>query len=501
MTGAVDVVIVGGGIAGLAAAYELSRRGVSCVVLERAARAGGVIFSEVVDGFTIDGGPDSLLVQKPAAIALCQEIGLGDRLVPTNPPRLAYIQRAGRLHALPAASVLGIPTRVGPFVRSSLFSWQGKLRMGAELFIPRRKGDDADESIGAFIGRRFGREAVTYLGEPLLAGIHAGDVDRLSVRALFPQFVEAERAHGSLLRAFRRRSQPGAGNVDGAFRSLPGGLSEMVDALVRALPAGSVRLGVTVTGIRDQSSVISRQSSVVSHQSSVVSHQSSRFVLDTIGSPPIEARAVILAAPAFVTGAVTREYDAELSRLCGEIPYASSAAVVLAFGRDAVGHPLNGSGFVVPRVEGTGILATSWLSSKWPHRAPDDRVLLRAFVGGARDPQALERTDPELVAQSLAALTPLLGIRAQPLLARVYRWERANAQHEVGHLARMAAIERTLLRHPGLYLTGSGFRGVGIPDCIADARATAKAVADLAVGRRQSPVSVAIDRTQTETAD
>lgn len=458
------MIVVGAGIAGLAAAYELSRRGVSCVVLERAARAGGVIFSEVVDGFTIDGGPDSLLVQKPAAIALCQEIGLGGRLVPTKPPRLAYIQRAGTLHALPAASVLGIPTRVGPFVRSCLFSWQGKLRMGAELFIPpRRKGDDADESIGAFIRRRFGREAATYLGEPLLAGIHAGDVDRLSVRALFPQFVEAERAHGSLLRAFRRRSQAGAGNVDGAFRSLPGGLSEMVDALVRALPAGSVRMGVTVTGIRDQSSVIRGQSP--------------GFVLETVGSPPIEARAVILAAPAFVTSAMTREYDAELSRVCGEIPYASSAAVVLAFARGSVGHPLNGSGFVVPRVEGTGILATSWLSSKWPHRAPDDRVLLRAFVGGARDPQALERTDRELVAQSLAALTPLLGIRAQPLLSRVYRWERANAQHEVGHLARMAAIERTLVRHPGLYLTGSGFRGVGIPDCIADARATATAVA------------------------
>jgi oxygen-dependent protoporphyrinogen oxidase len=192
---------------------------------------------------------------------------------------------------------------------------------------------------------------------------------------------------------------------------------------------------------------------------------------------PIDARAVILATPAFVTSALTREYDAELSQLCGEIPYASSAAVVLAYARDAVGHPLNGSGFVVPRVEGTGILAASWLSSKWPHRAPENRVLLRAFVGGARDPQALERPDPELVAQSVAALTPLLGIRGQPLFSRVYRWERANAQHEVGHLARMAAIERTLARHPGLYLTGSGFRGVGIPDCIADARATATAVA------------------------
>jgi oxygen-dependent protoporphyrinogen oxidase len=335
--------------------------------------------------------------------------------------------------------------------------------MGAELFIPlRRKGDDADESIGTFIRRRFGREAATYLGEPLLAGIHAGDVDRLSVRALFPQFVEAERAHGSLLRAFRRRSQPGAVNVDGAFRSLPGGLGEMVEALVRALPAGTVRTGVTVTGLRAEGSGLDAGDQ--------------RFVVET-SSAPIEARAVVLATPAFVTSALTRDYDAELSRLCGEIPYASSAAVVLAFARDAVGHPLNGSGFVVPRVEATGILAASWLSSKWPHRAPDDRVLLRAFVGGARDPQALERTDRELVAQSLAALT-LLGIRAQPLLSRVYRWERANAQHEVGHLARMAAIERTLARHPGLYLTGSGFRGVGIPDCVNDGRNTGRAVAE-----------------------
>ena len=204
-THTVDVAVIGGGIAGLAAGYELSKRGVSFLVLERAPRAGGVILSESVDGFTIDGGPDALLIQKPEAIALCRELGLGDRLVGTKPPRIAYIQRGGRLHALPAASVLGIPTQIGPFVRTTLFSWPGKLRMGAELFIPPKR-DEADESIGAFISRRFGHEAATYLAEPLLAGIHAGDVDRLSVRALFPRLVEAERKHGSLLRAFRIRN-------------------------------------------------------------------------------------------------------------------------------------------------------------------------------------------------------------------------------------------------------------------------------------------------------
>ncbi|HEV3060347.1 MAG TPA: protoporphyrinogen oxidase, partial [Vicinamibacterales bacterium] len=206
----VDCAIVGGGIAGLAAGYELSRRHVDFVVLESAPRPGGVILSERVEGYTIDAGPDALLAQKPAAIALCQEIGLGDRLIATKPPRLAYIQRAGRLHPLPAASVLGIPTRIAPFARTSLFTWPGKLRMGAEMFVPARRdaGNESDESIGAFMTRRFGREAAEYLAEPLLAGIHAGDVDRLSLKSLFPRFVEAERTHGSLLRAFRRQVGP-----------------------------------------------------------------------------------------------------------------------------------------------------------------------------------------------------------------------------------------------------------------------------------------------------
>ena len=467
-----DVVIVGGGIAGLAAAYELSRQGVGCVVLERHARPGGVIFSEEVDGFTIDGGPDSLLVQKPAGIQLCQELGLGARLVATKLPRVAYILRAGTLHALPAASVLGIPTRVKPFLGSQLFSWPGKLRMGAELFVPRRQDDSGDESIGAFITRRFGREAATYIAEPLLAGIHAGDVNRLSVRALFPQFVEAERTHGSLLRAFRARQSANqksdTGNDDGVFRSLPGGLSELVRTLVQSLPPCTLQTGAAVARVSDRPSTDSSADAVGS---------SPRFLVERAGGAAVEARAVILAAPAFVTSTLTRDYDADLSRLCSEIPYASSAAIVLAFDRQAVRHPLNGSGFVVPRVEGSTLLAVSWLSSKWPGRASDDRVLLRAFVGGARDPHALERSDEELVREALTALTPLLGIAAPPLLSRVYRWERANAQHEVGHLARMAAIEHALTRHAGLYVTGSGFRGTGIPDCIADGRSTARAAA------------------------
>jgi oxygen-dependent protoporphyrinogen oxidase len=456
-----DVIIVGGGIAGLAAAYELNRRGgVSFVVLERASGPGGVIVGEDIDGFTIDAGPDSLLIQKPDGIALCQELGLGDRLVSTLPPRLAFVQRRGKLYPLPAASVLGVPTRIGPFARTGLFSWRAKLRMGAELFVPRRPraraSEESDESIGAFMTRRFGREATTYLAEPLLAGIHAGDVDRLSLGALFPRFAEAERTHGSLIRAFRHGAA--TPSPEGAFKSLPGGLSEMVRALVNRLPAGSLQTNAEVTYVG--------------------STRDRAFRVEAIGGIVHECLAVVLSTPAYVTAALVRNQDADIARLCAEIPYASVATIAIAFRREDVAHPLNGSGYVVPRTERSGILAATWLSSKWPQRAPEGKVLLRTFIGGARDPAALAQSDAELVARSLAALRPVLGIRGDPLFARVYRFDRASAQHEVGHLGRMAAIDRRLGAHPGLFLTGSGFRGVGIPDCVADARATAVKVVE-----------------------
>ena len=450
-----DVVIVGGGIAGLATAYELQRRGISSRVLERSGRPGGVIVSERVEGFTIDAGPDALLIQKPDGIKLCQELGLGSRLVSTLPPRLAYIQRGGVLYPLPAASVLGIPTQIAPFVRTRLFSWSAKLRMGAEVFVPRRSGA-GDESIGAFMTRRFGAEATTYLAEPLLAGIHAGDVDRLSLRALFPRFADAEQKDGSLIRAFRR--QRAAPSAEGAFKSLPGGLTELVDALVGALPSDTVRVR---SGVERVISLSGER----------------RYRVESAGGETCEGRALVLATPAYVTAALLADRDPELSRQCAQIPYASIATVALAFERQAIGHPLNGSGYVVPRTERAGILAATWLSSKWPDRAPTGRVLMRTFIGGTRDPDALDRSDDALVAQSLDAIRPVLNVKGDPILARVYRFKRASAQHEVGHLERMALIEQRLAAHPGLFVTGSGFRGVGIPDCIADARATAAQVA------------------------
>jgi len=447
------VVVIGGGIGGLATAYELHRQHVPFVLLESGSRLGGVILSEQIDGYTVDGGPDALLIQKPEGIKLCEELGLGGLLTPTKLPRLAFIQRDGRLHPLPAGSVLGIPTAWGPFIKTHLFSWPGKVRMGAELLVPRRR-DTSDESIGSFMTRRFGAEATTYLAEPLLAGIHAGDVDRLSVRALFPRFVEDEAKYGSLLRAFRRQSTRKP-SPDGAFKSLPGGLSDLVRALIATLPAESIRLRTPVSRIAKDGET---------------------FRIETAADDRVDARAVVVATPAFAAATILRELSPALAQLCGEIPYSSAATVAVAFRRDAVSHPLNGSGFVVPKVERTGIMAASWLSSKWPNRAPDGRVLMRAFVGGARDPRALEKSDAELVSTAMTALRPLLGIVGEPLLRRVYRWDRGNAQHEVGHLERLARIETVLSTIPGLHLTGSGYRGVGIPDCVADGRATARKV-------------------------
>ncbi len=448
----VDIAIVGGGVSGLSAAYELKKRKRSVVVLERDERAGGIIRTERVGEFVIDAGPDSLLVQKPGAVALCNELGLGDRLFPTKLPRTAFILRNGELHPLPGASILGFPTRLKPFFRSTLFGLPAKMRMAAELFVPRRR-DSGDESIAAFVRRRFGAEAVAYIAEPLLAGIHAGDVERLSMRALFPRLIDAEAQAGSVIRAFRRAHGPL--NADGVFRSFPNGLGELVDGLVRAVPKESLHVASRVTRIEEGNG----------------------FTVHAEGRPPVHARAIILAIPAFAAADLLRLIDADLSAACGSIRYLSTATVAFAFPREAVRHGLKGTGFVVPREEGMNITAGAWISSKWPQRAPEGQVLLRAFLGGARDPDVLSKSDSELADAALADLATILGISGQPTLTRVYRWNRSSPQQEVGHAELMRRIDGKLAGHPGLFISAAGFRGVGIPDCIADARSTAGAAA------------------------
>ncbi len=360
--GPIDVAIIGGGIAGLATAYELHARGVAFQLFEQSARLGGVIQSEHADGFTFDAGPDALLIQKPAAIALCRELGLGDRLFPTTEPRQAFILRAGHLHPLPESSVLGIPRDVSALAATRLFSLPGKARMAAELLIPARRNGSGDESIASFIGRRFGREAVTYLAEPLLAGIHAGDVDRLSMRALFPRFLQAEQKYGSVLRAFRQLRQPKSSN--GAFMSLPDGLGEIVAALERVLPRHAISLNAGVTAVSPGGTHPSGFTAVTPYALALASGES------------VAAKAVVVSTPAYVAADILRTLDPGLSALCARVPYASSATVTFGYDRGQVRHPLLGSGFVVPRVEGLTIMAGTYVSSKWRARAPEGRVLL-----------------------------------------------------------------------------------------------------------------------------
>jgi oxygen-dependent protoporphyrinogen oxidase len=455
--GAADhpVAVVGGGIAGLSAAYELACRGAAFVLLEAGTRWGGVIRSERAQGFLLEAGPDTLLAQKPAALALARELGLGDRLQPVNQEqRTLYVLHRGRLHPLPDGMVLGVPTRVAPLVRTRLFSWPGKLRMAGEVLVPRAR-PGRDESIAAFFRRRLGQEALDRLVGPFLAGIHAGDPERLSLSANFPALTALETRHGSLIRGLLANRARAAAPAAPMFYTLGGGLGELVDALVARLPPERLRLRSPVSELR---------------------RENGRFVLRGEAGE-LRARSVVLALPPARAAALLRGLDAELADALAGVNAASTAAVFLGYRREDVAHPLDGHGLIVPAAECLHTTACSFFSTKFPGRAPEGHVLLRGFLGGVRRAESLLRPDDELVSRVHQEMAPVLGLRRWPVFARVYRWPGATPQLEVGHRDRVAVIERRLLGHPGLFLTGGGLRGTGIPDCVADGRAAASRVA------------------------
>lgn len=446
------VIIVGGGITGLAAAFELAGRGVPFTIFEASPRCGGLIRTEHVDGFTIEAGADSLLAQKPAGIQLCEELGLAPRLISSTPPRTAYVLKHGRLYPLPSPSALGLPWTWRTIASYDLLPAAARARLAIEPLIPRRQS--GDESVGAFFRRRFGAATVDLVAEPLLGGIHAGDIEALSVKSLFPRFSESEASHGSVLRAFRRSHRPLG--TDGLFRALSSGMGELVAAIERRLPAGSVSPSTPVHAIA----------------------RAEEGWRVSAGDREICGRAVLLAAPAPVAARLLATVDERAAALCAEVPYVSTASVALAWPRTAIRHPLEGSGFVVARRRNAlRITACTWVSSKWAGRAPAGMALLRAFVGGAHDPGAVDLSDEALVDLAHREIAGVLGIEGNPALARVYRWRNAGAQHNVGQTARVEEIDARLALHGGLFVAGSGFRSVGIPDCIADGRAAAAAAA------------------------
>jgi protoporphyrinogen/coproporphyrinogen III oxidase len=452
------LVVVGAGISGLAAAHRAVERAreqgrpLELTVLEGADRVGGTIQTEQRDGFLVECGPDSFLSEKPWALALCQRIGLEDRLIRTDDRRRrTFVVWDGRLHPLPEGFQLLAPTRLAPLLASRLFSWPGKLRMACDLVLPR--GGDPDESLGAFVRRRLGREALERVAQPLVAGIYTADPDELSLAATMPRFLEMERRERSVIlalwRAARRAPAQHAG-ASGArwslFVTFARGMEELVQALVARLPAGAVRLKERVVGVaRDDGG---------------------RWRVATAGGAAYEADALVLAPEAHQAARMLRYVDPGLAHLLEGIPHASSATVSLAYRRAEVGHPLDGFGFVVPHVARRPIIACTFSSVKYAGRAPADHVLLRVFLGGALNEAALEGDDAALVATAREQIGPLLGITAAPALARVTRHLHAMPQYHVGHEARATAIEQAVARHRGLELAGGAYRGVGIADCV-----------------------------------
>jgi oxygen-dependent protoporphyrinogen oxidase len=446
------IAIVGGGITGLAAAYELARRHAEFVLFEASPRLGGLIRTEHSDGFTIDAGPDSLLVQKPAAVQLCEELGLSRQLMATRTPRTAYVLRDGRLCPLPSPSVLGIPTSLAALWRYDLLDWPARLRVAIEPFIPASPA--ADESVASFFRRRFGAATVDLIAEPLLGGIHAGDVEKLSMRSVFPRLTQAAQQPGGIARNLG--GVPRSAD-SGMFRALRGGMADLVSGIERTLPRGAVRTSCAATRLE---------------------RRGSGWTL-VAGGDRVEASAVILAAPAPLAGSLLRPLDPDAAQLCDGVPYVSTTSVALGWRRRDVSHPLSGTGFVVARRHNSvRITACTWVSSKWEHRAPPDHVLIRAFAGGAHDPGAVDLDDQGLIDMAVRDLAPLLGISAAPMLSRVFRARNAGAQHLVGHGARMAALAGRLALLPGLFVAGSGFESIGIPDCVANGRRIGGSAAD-----------------------
>lgn len=446
-----SVLVLGGGIAGLAAAWECHQLGVNATVLEAAPRAGGVIRTEIEGEFVLDTGPDSFLASKPGAMGLCRELGLESRLIGMKPPRSAYVLRDGQLHALPEGGAFGIATRPGPFLRSTILSARGKARVALEPLIPRKRTSE-DESAGAFFRRRFGAEAAERIAQPLLGGIHVGDLDRLSAEAVLPQLVSVERAGRSVLFALRRQGQRATDG--GAFRSFPGGMATLVESLLAALPPGTVRVDAPVASLR---------------------HTGQAWVVQTDRGDVLVADILVLAAPAMAVARWLGPVQPDAARLAGEIRYASSAGVLAVYRDTQIALPLRGSGYVsTPQPGREPLLATSWLSNKWEGRVPPGFALLRGFFGGAFDEAVLQATDDELVNLAHASWGRRFGLTGDAVLTRVVRWNHASPQHEIGHAARVRVVDEALASLPFVTVCGSGFRAVGIPDVVSDARAAAR---------------------------
>jgi protoporphyrinogen/coproporphyrinogen III oxidase len=454
------VAIVGGGISGLSAAFEMEKARASSpeleyVLFERSPRLGGCIFSERIDECMVEGGPDSFMTEKPAAVKLCAELGIADHLVGSNDAsRKTYILLKNRLIPLPDGLMFMVPTKLIPTALTPLFTWKTKIRMGLELMKPPRPMQQ-DESVAQLVERHYGAEVVDRLADPLLSGIYGGDAAVLSARTVLPKLVEMEEKFGSLSRgmlaAYGKSKQPSQSNRGGngrparsMFSSLGGGMQEIVNGVAARLNPTSVRISTEVSSL---------------------TRTATGWQL-TVDGAPQHFDAVLLATPAWAAGGLLEKLDPGLAKDLGEIPYSSSITVTMGYNISDLAKLPEGFGFLVPASEQRSMLACTFVHRKFPGRAPEGKGLLRCFLGGARNAALLNDTDEQLENRARAEVQEILGITAPPQFVRIHRWRRAMAQYSVGHQERMTRITASVALQPGLALAGNAYLGIGVPDCI-----------------------------------
>jgi oxygen-dependent protoporphyrinogen oxidase len=456
------IAIIGAGISGLAAAFTLEeprRAGkLEYTIYESSPRLGGVLRTEHIQGCLVEAGPDSFITEKPWAADLCRTIGLGDQLIGSNDAdRKTYILVHGRLIPMPDGLMFMVPTKILPTGFSPLFSWTTKLRMAQELLHPPRAVDtDEDESVAALVERHYGAEMVDRLADPLLSGVYGGEAASLSVRAVLPRFAEMERSHGSLGRAMlaarKKMPRPASQPAPPLFTSLKNGMQQLVETLVPKLNQPSLLTNTLVDSIQPEAGGWKISAGLKS---------------DHFDS-------VILAVPALAAARILSLCSPELSGELASIGYSSSITVGLGYDRNVRQSLPPGFGFLVPRSEGKRLLAATFVHNKFPYRAPDDRALLRCFFAGPNAESIWQLSDDAIIAIVRNELQQILGLRATPLFARVYKWKSAMAQYGVGHLDRLERIERLRQQLPRLALAGNGYTGIGVPDCIRSGREAAK---------------------------
>ena len=464
------IVIIGGGISGLAAAHRLTelarerQQPIAVTLLEASTRLGGTIQTEHRDGFLLERGPDSFISEKPEAVELAKRLGIDSRLIHTNDEyRRSFIVRNGRLRAVPEGFQLLAPSRIWPFVTTDIFSATGKLRIAADLFLPRTPANgNNDESLASFVTRRLGKEALDRMAQPMVGGIYTADPATLSLRATLPRFLDMERKHRSIILAMlrqRKTNKNDARGVSGPRYSLFLSFDKGMQVLTEELEGSITAAGVT----------IELNSKVTS-----LDHGQDGWTITTSNATKVHSDGVCLAIPAYSAAPLLERIDNNLAQQLRAIEYTSTATINFGYRRDNIRHPLDGFGFVVPFIERRALIACTFSSVKFFGRAPEHHVLLRAFVGGALQPEIFQLNEADMVAKVKADLEQLLSIQGQPIFIETAKWSRSMPQYYVGHLERVGAIEARVSSLNSLALAGNSYRGAGIPDCIRSGEAAAE---------------------------